>query len=51
MGMDGSGDDARRDGLSYLEDGLVDLRDLAVALKMETTTSLLRMAILDVGKP
>ena len=38
----------RRDGLLSLEDGLIDMQNLSVELKMETTAALLRMAILDV---
>jgi len=44
---DGAADD-RRDGLLALEDGLIDMQNLSVELKMETTAALLRMAILDV---
>ncbi len=44
---DGAADN-RRDGLLSLEDGLIDMQNLSVELKMETTAALLRMAILDV---
>ncbi len=40
--------DADRDRLQTLEDGLCDLQILAVEAKLETTSALLRMAILDV---
>lgn len=38
----------RRNELLTLEDGLIDLQELSVELKMETTAALLRMVILDV---
>jgi len=46
----GMGDDEaeRRDKLLTLEDGLCDLQILAVEAGAETTSALLRMAILDV---
>jgi hypothetical protein len=41
-------EDARRDKLTALEDGLCDLQILAVEAELEMTSALLRMAILDV---
>lgn len=39
-----------RDLLVDLEEALCDLQDMAVEAKLETTASLLRMALLDVRK-
>lgn len=47
IAQDGASNE-RRDGLLTLEDGLIDMQNLSVELKMETTAALLRMAILDV---
>ena len=44
----GDDEDERRDKLLRLEDGLCDLQILAVEAGSETTSALLRMAILDV---
>ncbi|WP_398471613.1 hypothetical protein [Tardiphaga sp.] len=44
----GDEDAERRDKLLALEDGLCDLQILAVEAGVETTSALLRMAILDV---
>lgn len=41
-------EDARRDKLTALENGLCDLQILAIEAEMEMTSALLRMAILDV---
>jgi hypothetical protein len=44
----GDDEDGARDRLLALEDGLCDLQILAVEAKLETTSALLRMAIMDV---